>query len=91
MYHGGHAGPITQLLLLGDNMLSLGADNKLAVWSLGEYDAPRSVIPLPVSQPGLPRVAGRSGVHTRRHGLLSTYPRILCLACPKCGYISHED
>lgn len=43
----GHRGDILQLLVLGDNLLSLGRDGQLLVWRIGEYEAPQAAIQLP--------------------------------------------
>lgn len=43
----GHGANILQMLVLGDYLLSLGADNKLNVWEIGQYDAPVQVLSLP--------------------------------------------
>ncbi len=41
-YSGAHSGPVRQLLLLGDLLLSLGErDGRLAVWAVGQYDKPQ--------------------------------------------------
>lgn len=45
-YRGGHAGDILQLLVLGDRLLSLGADRRLLVWRIGQYAAPEVSIQL---------------------------------------------
>lgn len=39
--YAGHSGSITQLLVLGDQLLSLGKDRQLLVWRIGEYDQPQ--------------------------------------------------
>jgi hypothetical protein len=39
--YAGHSGSILQLLVLGDQLLSLGKDGQLLVWKIGEYDAPQ--------------------------------------------------
>ena len=39
MYRG-HSEDIIQLLVLGDLLLSLGADRKLVVWRIGTYHEP---------------------------------------------------
>lgn len=49
VYHGAHSGPVVQILVLGDLTLTLGQDNKLVAWTLGQYDTPLNVIQLPVS------------------------------------------
>ena len=36
----GHSASILQLLVLGERLLSLGADRRLLVWAIGEYGAP---------------------------------------------------
>lgn len=41
----GHTDAILQLLVLGDYLLSLGADRKLLVWKNGTYGEPE-VLPL---------------------------------------------
>lgn len=45
-YRGGHVGDILQLLVLGDRLLSLGADRRLLVWRIGQYAAPEVSIQL---------------------------------------------
>jgi hypothetical protein len=39
-YWGHHTGAILSLMVLGDLLLSLGADGKLVVWRIGKYDTP---------------------------------------------------
>jgi U3 small nucleolar RNA-associated protein 21 len=39
--YSGHSGSIVQLLVLGDQLLSLGKDGQLLVWKIGEYDSPQ--------------------------------------------------
>lgn len=39
VYGGAHDGPVRQLLLLGEHLLSLGG-TRLVVWRLGAYSAP---------------------------------------------------
>lgn len=39
--YGGHSASISQLLVLGDQLLSLGKDGQLLVWRIGEYDSPQ--------------------------------------------------
>lgn len=39
--YGGHSGSISQLLVLGDQLLSLGKDGQLLVWKIGECDSPQ--------------------------------------------------
>lgn len=43
----GHVADIIQLTVLGDNLLSLGRDNKLNIWEIGNYSAPLRTIQLP--------------------------------------------
>lgn len=43
----GHSGAIIQLMVLGEMLFSLGADQNLIVWRIGEYDDPEAVIQLP--------------------------------------------
>ncbi|KAI8469981.1 MAG: WD40-repeat-containing domain protein [Monoraphidium minutum] len=40
----GHSGRVLQLLVLGDLLLSLGADGRLLVWRIGAHAAPEVVI-----------------------------------------------
>ncbi len=40
MYRG-HTGPVVQLLVLGDLLLSLGRDGRLLVFEIGTYDTPK--------------------------------------------------
>lgn len=47
VYRGAHSGPILQLLVLADLLLSLGADGKLVVWVLGQYAEPQAVLQMP--------------------------------------------
>ena len=42
----GHRADILQLLVLGDNILSLGRDGQLLVWRIGEYDEPLASVQL---------------------------------------------
>jgi hypothetical protein len=35
-----------QLLVLGDQLLSLGKDGQLLVWKIGEYDTPQVSTPV---------------------------------------------
>ncbi|PNH10160.1 WD repeat domain-containing protein [Tetrabaena socialis] len=57
LYHGGHSGPVRQLLVLGDLLLSLGqsggpaagqgtsgSGGRLVVWSIGQYDRPQLTV-----------------------------------------------
>lgn len=37
----GHSASILQLLVLGERLLSLGADRRLLVWAVGEIGAPQ--------------------------------------------------
>lgn len=39
--YAGHSGSIMQLLVLGEQLLSLGKDGQLLVWKIGEYDTPQ--------------------------------------------------
>ena len=43
----GHTADVLQLLVLGDRLLSLGADGRLLAWRIGEYAAPEASIQLP--------------------------------------------
>jgi U3 small nucleolar RNA-associated protein 21 len=43
----GHDADIIQLLVLGDNLFSLGRDGKLCVWRIGDHSAPERVLHLP--------------------------------------------
>ena len=36
----GHEGRVLQMLCLGDHLLSLGNDQKVMVWKIGEYEEP---------------------------------------------------
>jgi hypothetical protein len=36
----GHGAPVRQMLVLGDVLLSLGADRRLLVWRIGKHDSP---------------------------------------------------
>lgn len=45
----GHQADVTQLLCLGERLLSLGNDHKVAVWKLNDYDSPE-VHPMERSQ-----------------------------------------
>jgi hypothetical protein len=38
--YAGHRAAVLQMLVLGDNLLSLGKDKQLLVWKIGQYDAP---------------------------------------------------
>lgn len=38
--YAGHTGRVLQLLVIGDLLLSLGADCRLLVWRIGEHDEP---------------------------------------------------
>ncbi|GBF88408.1 hypothetical protein Rsub_01120 [Raphidocelis subcapitata] len=40
----GHSAPVVQMLVLGDTLLSLGADARLLVWRIGSYDEPEAVV-----------------------------------------------
>eukprot|EP00878_Enallax_costatus_P024559 GHUV01026213.1.p1 GENE.GHUV01026213.1~~GHUV01026213.1.p1 ORF type:complete len:180 (+),score=25.08 GHUV01026213.1:276-815(+) len=44
--YAGHSGSILQLLVLGNQLLSLGKDKQLCVWNIGQYDKPQAVIGL---------------------------------------------
>ncbi|KAF6265106.1 WD40 repeat-like protein [Scenedesmus sp. NREL 46B-D3] len=44
--YAGHRAAVLQMLVLGDNLLSLGRDRQLLVWRIGQYDAPEGVINL---------------------------------------------
>ncbi|WIA17803.1 hypothetical protein OEZ85_009315 [Tetradesmus obliquus] len=44
--YAGHRAAVLQMLVLGDNLLSLGKDRQLLVWKIGQYDAPEAVIDL---------------------------------------------
>ncbi|GFR50668.1 hypothetical protein Agub_g12918, partial [Astrephomene gubernaculifera] len=50
VYRGGHSGPVRQLLVLGDLLLSLGSEaqggGRLVVWQIGKYDEPKRVLEL---------------------------------------------
>jgi hypothetical protein len=39
--YAGHRAAVLQMLVLGDNLLSLGRDKQLLVWKIGQYDAPQ--------------------------------------------------
>jgi hypothetical protein len=39
--YAGHRAAVLQMLVLGDNLLSLGKDRQLLVWKIGQYDAPQ--------------------------------------------------
>ena len=45
----GHSASILQLLVLGERLLSLGADRRLLVWAAGECGAPEVPRPLRAS------------------------------------------
>jgi hypothetical protein len=38
--YAGHRVAVLQMLVLGDNLLSLGKDKQLLVWKIGQYGAP---------------------------------------------------
>lgn len=62
--YAGHSGSITQLLTLGDLLLSLGADKKLLIWSPDVYTAPKvgcKEAPM-TSQRHLPAWPSKSGL-----------------------------
>jgi U3 small nucleolar RNA-associated protein 21 len=40
----GHTGAITALLVIGDRLLSIGADRRLLVWAIGRYDGPEAAL-----------------------------------------------
>lgn len=46
-YRGAHTRSVVSLAVLGDVLLSLGSDGVLAVWRVGVYDSPSSVVALP--------------------------------------------
>ena len=41
----GHSASILQLLVLGERLLSLGADRRLLVWAVGEFGAAEVRVP----------------------------------------------
>lgn len=43
----GHDGDVIQLLVLGDILLSLGADRRLLAWRIGDYSGPEVEVRLP--------------------------------------------
>lgn len=39
--YAGHSGSIIQMLVLGNQLFSLGKDHKVCVWNIGQYESPQ--------------------------------------------------
>lgn len=74
----GHTADVLQLLVLGDRLLSLGADSRLLVWRIGEYAAPEAAIQLPRCGRRRLRELGWCGVLPGRTGLAGRAGRDRC-------------
>jgi hypothetical protein len=75
--YAGHSGSILQLLVLGDQLLSLGKDGQLLVWKIGEYDAPQ------VRRGGGAAVYCSKGLYCGSKGVLLMQGCEACVLLPK--------
>lgn len=85
--YAGHRAAVLQMLVLGDNLLSLGKDRQLLVWKIGQYDAPEVSSSMQVQkqrggqQQQLAGTAGMVTLQPARH-LMAGRRRVSMSSCP---------